>query len=181
MTSCKTYTLTSQKRLLLGYSFLIIILIVFSTCKKYPEGGFEVLGPKMLLKRVWTLTLFEVNGIDSTNLINYNGNEGYKECIFGKETIKYNKEEYAEPYRLGRYPLEFTVNNTLTFTNKESDLDSVAIFCRSSSECYRVFLMPEGGRKCSWSIIKLTKKELILTFSKKNNYKLKFKFKSKQK
>lgn len=155
--------------------------LFLTTCKKYPEGGFEVRGPKMLLKHngAWTLTLYEVNGIDSTNLINYNGNERYKESYFLKEAGKYNKQLYAENYPAHRYMIEFSSNNTvLTFQSVSPSNNLISTYCYASSShysgCYKLFFMPEGV-KCSWSIIKLTRKELILTSSQINNYKLKFK------
>lgn len=41
------------------------IVLLFTTCKKYPEGGFQNQAKKHILGN-WTLTLYEVDGIDST-------------------------------------------------------------------------------------------------------------------
>ena len=165
------------------YFLMVFAAFLFlTTCKKYPEGGFEVRGPKMLLKHngAWILTLYEVNGIDSTNLINYNGNEKYKESYFLKEYGRFEKDLLAENYPATRYKIEFQDNNTvLAFIRPIDTHGDLGFYCYNTidsyySGCYRLFFMPEGI-KCSWSIIKLTKKELILTCSQKNNYKLKFK------
>ena len=61
----------------LSLYLILPILSLFTACKKYPEGGTEKDGPKNIIGS-WLLTLYEVDGIDSTNLINYNGNENYK-------------------------------------------------------------------------------------------------------
>ena len=136
----------------------------------------------MLLKHngAWTLTLYEVNGIDSTNLINFNGNEQYKEVSFFKEAGKYNKDLYARNYPAHSYMIDFSSNNTvLTFQSVSQSNNLISTYCHTPSTsyysgCYRLFFNPEGI-KCVWSIIKLTRKELILTCSQTNNYKLKFK------
>ena len=60
-----------NKKYLLAIISLFVITC-FTTCKKYPEGGYTKQGPKRILGN-WKLSLYEVNGIDSTDLINYNG------------------------------------------------------------------------------------------------------------
>ena len=135
----------------------------------------------MLLKHngAWILTLYEVNGIDSTNLINYNGDEKYKEAYFLREGGRFQKGLLAENYPAFRYKIEFQDDNTLLSYRPLDTQDDFGFYCHNTANsyytgCYRLYFVPEG-QKCSWSIIKLTKKELILTCSQTNNYKLKFK------
>jgi len=168
-------------KIILKYFALFIIPFLLTTCKKYPDGGYERRGPKMLLKHngAWTLTLYEVNGIDSTELINYNGDNKYKEVSFAKENTHYSPNLYAENFDSFSYIINFSNNNTkLSFNTTVSDYDNLAKYCYVGNSfatgCYRLFFNPEG-HTTEWEIIKLTKKELILTCSQVNQYKLKFK------
>lgn len=61
---------------LVRYTGYILILIILSTCKKYEDGGIIRLNRKHLFgerknnaSKTWKLKLYEVNGIDSTQLI----------------------------------------------------------------------------------------------------------------
>ncbi len=162
-------------------SSLVLMLIIFSTCKKYPEGGFEKRGPVVLLKHngAWTLTLYEVNGIDSTNLINYNGNEKYKEVSFYKEDTPYHPHLYGKNFDSFIYIVNFLDDNTkLSFADGVGSYDNITKYCwvnnSYASGCYRLFFNPEGHSSV-WGINKLTKKELILECRQNHSYKLKFK------
>ncbi len=148
------------------------ILIFFSTlllfnCKKYPEGGCERRGPKNIIGN-WKLTMYEVNGIDSTELINYNGNDNYKKNSFvkhsngDKEIIVDSKGSIAEKinFKDKNEKIEF-------YTNDQSSLKCI------SGYCYRNYFLPEGTNYNEWKIIKLTKTEIVLTSSQKNIYKIK--------
>src|SRR5574343_1614751 len=161
--------------------FILLIfpsLIFLTTCKKYPEGGFTMRGPKMLLKHngAWKLTLYEVNGIDSTELINYNGDENYKNVSFYKEDTHYNPNLYAANYPHFSYLIKFENDNKLL--NFQSYDQSSTKFCYSNNQiyngCYRLFFCPEN-KIIDWEIIKLTKTELHLRFSNSKVYNLKFK------
>ena len=68
---------------LFTYLLISISILLLFNCKKYPEGGCERRGPKNIIGD-WKLTLFEVNGIDSTDLINYNGDDRYKKINISK-------------------------------------------------------------------------------------------------
>ncbi len=53
-------------------SILLFSMLLFTTCKKYPEGGLLRQGPKVfttIKNEMWKLTLYEVNCIDGTFLI----------------------------------------------------------------------------------------------------------------
>ena len=56
------------------YSLILICGLLVVACKKYPEGGY-IYKRDTDIQRQWYLTLYEVDGIDSTDLINYNKSE----------------------------------------------------------------------------------------------------------
>lgn len=147
--------------------------LFFTSCKKYPEGGYENRGPKVLQKHSWILTLYEVNGIDSTSLINYNGTEEYKDVLFYKEAGKYNHQLYAENSGGFIYQIYFTENNSkITF----SDEYYISKRCFVNGLCFRLFFTPEENAY-RWNILKLNNNEFIIECAQKNTYKLKFKSK----
>ena len=65
---------------------ILLSMMCLFNCKKYPEGGCERRGPKNIVGN-WKLFLYEVNGIDSTDLINYNNSEIYKEITILKKIL----------------------------------------------------------------------------------------------
>ncbi len=65
---------------------LLLLGVLVTSCKKYPEGGFTKRGPKNIIG-TWKLTLYAVNGIDSTELIIYNNDESYRKMICNVPTI----------------------------------------------------------------------------------------------
>lgn len=148
---------------------LFVVVLFFTTCKKYPEGGYAWRTKKNIIGN-WTLALYEVDGIDSTDLINYNGTDDYKEVSVYKNASSY----------------EFKLNNLapdrISFSNKkeiqiQSPIYFIGIKCitdLSVNYCYRKYFTPEGPVMANWKILKLTKKELILSQSENKSYKLKF-------
>jgi len=94
---------------LLPNIFSFFFYFYFSQLTKNILKGAKKKGPKMLLNHngVWTLTLYEVNGIDSTELINYNGDEKYKEVSFGKETGNNNNQILCNIYPVFGYIVQF--------------------------------------------------------------------------
>jgi hypothetical protein len=57
------------------YFFLIVITLVFSTCKKYPENTLWFKNPEKLYPFKGYITKYEVDGIDSLDLLSkYYGN-----------------------------------------------------------------------------------------------------------
>lgn len=155
-------------------SATLLALIIFSTCKKYPEGGFLKRGPKIFIKNSWTLTLYEVNGIDSTNLINYNGDENYKGFIPMRDGSNIIGTLYPTFY----HSIQFSDNNrNIRFNTELYDSTKVCILNSSHySGCYRMIFNPEG-RPTNWEVLKLNNKEMILTCTLNKRYTLKFKCK----
>ncbi len=160
-----------MKKLVIYFTLLTAFLL-FETCKKYPEGGYENRGPKMLLKHggVWYLDKYEVNGIDSTNLINYNGSENYKKivCIVGS---KYSNTILAQKYPIDSYLLRFHNNNKVVEFYEDCSTGLIGAICYTSlyTGCYRTLFAPECGNTV-WEIIKLTKTEMRIKCVKNNSY-----------
>lgn len=137
-------------------------------CKKYPEGGCERRGPKNIIGD-WKLSLYEVNGIDSTDLINYNGSDGYKKI----KITKLNTTDSDYNLRIDN-----SVGIGFSFINKNKDLEINSSYeskycptISSSSNCYRIIFSPEGGTT-RWNIMSLTKNELVITANLSNSYKI---------
>lgn len=151
------------------YFILFVSTLLLFNCKKYPEGGCERRGPKNILGS-WTLTLYEVNGIDSTDLINYNGDGVYKRITFLKNasTVSVNHEGY-------NYSASFFDNNSqIKFSGADSPLNCGTYM--GTNYCNRAVFVPETENSNSfgiWEIRKLTKKEMVLSSTQKNSYLIK--------
>ncbi len=161
----------TNKHLRLKFYVIIFAAIIslLTACKKYPEGGYTKQGPKRIVGN-WRLTLYEVNGIDSTDLINYNGNDNYKNNSFLKHHSK-DKEIIIDS--------EGSIAEKASFTNKNQKIefyvgDPSSLKCISGF-CYRNYFSPEGQNYNEWKIIKLNKTELTLSCDLINNYIIKFK------
>lgn len=160
-----------MKQLSIYLLFFISTFLLFN-CKKYPQGGCERRGPKNIIGD-WKLTLYEVNGVDSTDLINYNGDDRYKKIKFYKEGNGKESKLYARANGATVNLTSFSNQNTiLSFRINGAYYGSLS--CGSTPiTCFKEILNPEDGTAKDWNIIKLTKDELILTSSQKNSYKVK--------
>lgn len=163
------------------------LLISLSTCKKYDEGGFVAQtrmhlfgGHKAGDSKTWKLKKYEVNGIDSTNLIIGGNNipDFYSKFI----TFKYNGSDPSPQFTANTFLSTFsgTIDKaykklniglyTINWTREDSAQ------CKTISNinyCERNILLPEiSKRVCSWNIRKLTKKELIIEINQANSYKI---------
>lgn len=146
---------------------IIIVSVCLFNCKKYPEGGCERRGPKNIVGD-WKLALYEVNGVDSTNLINYNGNDGYKTIRIYKNVGVFQIDQKS------------SIGNSASFTNNNTKIringglvnnGQKCILDAGINYCYRLFFTPESST-IEWEIQKLTKNELIITTNIKNTYKI---------
>jgi hypothetical protein len=142
-----------------------------TTCKKYPEGGFQKRGPKNIIGD-WKLSLYEVNGIDSTELINYNGDDKYKNISFNKRQGTNNKN--LDCRINDRLSVAIYFNSKNEYINFEVGNITSPVICESiiSNKCYKMIFLPEveGNSSMEWKVIKLTKKEIKLNCNYKNNY-----------
>jgi hypothetical protein len=144
-------------------------IFLFFNCKKYPEGGCERRGPKNILGD-WKLSLYEVNGIDSTDLINYNGDENYKTIKIYKNASVTQIDQKSSITSVG----SFSDKNKIITIKRQTELNGrVCYLDNNINYCYRLFFTPENSYKMDWKIIKLTKDEVSLSSSSKNTYKIK--------
>lgn len=160
-----------MKQTIRTYSLMIICGLLVVGCKKYPEGGYEKDGPKNIIG-TWQLTLYEVNGIDSTDLINYNGNPNYK-------SINISKLQTSITTHNARINNSVGIGFNFTDSNKKLDFSSSygTIYCPTiipSSDCYKIIFAPEASN-LTWEVSKLTSSELIMHANTSNNYTLKMK------
>jgi hypothetical protein len=164
------FNLYNMPKKTLILSVVIICSMLLITCKKYPEGGFTKRAPKKIIGQ-WKITLFEVNGIDSTELINYNGDELYKKVTFQKEDTKYYPRLYGQAHGGNNATVTFNLDNTVLNFETQSyyggkDCGGIPL------TCIRNILFPES-QSSTWKIIKLNRKELFITSQQKNNYLIK--------
>lgn len=149
------------------YSLILICTILFVSCKKYPEGGYVYKRDTDILRQ-WHLTLYEVDGIDSTELINYNNDVSYKDIRFSKRN---SNDPDISVFTAGS-------NASSRFTNSNKSLNfyknnSASIIC-SIGYCFKTYYAPESTSS-QWEIIQLTSTDMVLTCSLNHSYKLKFK------
>lgn len=170
------------------YNVLIYIFLLFalSTCKKYPEGGFVNQTRKHLFggndagdSKTWKLKLYEVNGIDSTYLIQ--GANSIPDFYEKFMTFTYEGKDPSPTYTANTFLYQYggvfdDTEKQLTLGYDPSPKDSTQ--CKTvdgTRYCCRNLFYPEYnyyGKK--WDIKKLTKKECVLesTFKLKNSYRI---------
>lgn len=154
-------------------SILILcsVIILLTSCKKYPGGGFTKRGPKNITG-IWKLSLYEVNGVDSTDLINYNGDDRYKTIKIYEENTKYNPHLYITPFGGSESVLKFKNNNTKLNIYINGPYSGGKGCGGNPVTCFREIFCPEKDDN-EWEIIKLNKKEIILISSQINSYRIK--------
>lgn len=155
------------------YIYLIVTgsILLFTTCKKYPEGGFVNQTRKHLFggndvgdSKTWKLKLYEVNGIDSTELIQNAYTLDFYDITF-KLTDKKGKSFEANT-QFQQY--RGSVGSKFNITFYDIDLTKQdSIQCKqlnNSMICYRNIYIPEIGIKNrEWIIEKITANELIIS------------------
>ena len=166
------------------YLFFTFIFFALITCKKYDEGGFLKQtrihlfgGTKVGSKKTWKLKLYEVNGIDSTMLIQGANTipDFYDKCITftydGGKNSRYLAEMFMYKYR-GGYSYLKTEENISFATYSLTD----TLRCKTlnnSNYCNREIFKPEKiNQSYIWKIKKLTRKEFIITYNSINSYKI---------
>ena len=155
--------------------FLLICITVtgFTTCKKYPEGGWSNVAIKHLFggnhdnaTKTWKLKLYEVNGIDSTGFITAgNGFTNFQNdaVLFTIKTRKGNDYKSTSLVYEYRIDLSKTDHKTLIFTG--GSLDVVSNSQCYKSVCERNIFNPSflANPYMIWKILKLKSDELILS------------------
>lgn len=173
-------------KIFLKYTFIAIVFFTLTTCKKYDEGGFVKQtrlhlfgGHKVGSSKTWKLKLFEVNGIDSTNLIlNANNipdfyNKFITFSLKDKKFMDYSATTFL--YNIaGEIDLSYHNISVGPWTSNWTKEDSTQCFLKNSIYyCSRNIFLPEiQDRAFLWNIKKLTKNQFILTVNAKNSYKI---------
>lgn len=165
--------------------FGLALFFTLSTCKKYPDGGFVNQTRKHLFggndvgdSKTWKLKLYEVNGIDSTYLIQ--GANSIPDFYDKFVTFTYEGKEVSMKYSAKTFTNKYTGSIGITYkeiginydwTNHEDSSQCKLI--NNINYCERNILFPEFlQRNATWSIKKLTKRELIITDDRENFYKI---------
>lgn len=179
-----------MRKTFIPYILLTFMIVMLSNCKKYPEGGFVNQTRKHLFggndvgdSKTWKLKLYEVNGIDSTYLIQ--GANSIPD--FYEKFVTFTYSEKGDPsvgYQANTYICDYQgkfddVYKQLTLAilhrpiNKEDSLQCKTM--NGVQYCGRNLFYPEFNNSNKlWDIKKLTKKECILesTFKLKHSYKI---------
>lgn len=161
---------------LIKIAVLVICILLLPTCKKYDEGGFKRQTCKNLFgankvgsKKTWKLKKYEVNGIDSTNFIQ--GSIFFQTItfeFFTKEGTPQHKTQSGN-YNYSGYVSSNTNTILFAFDFKNKN-DSIQC---PNNNCQRNIFFPEFfQRNPQWLILKLTKKEFIITTSAINSYRI---------
>lgn len=129
---------------------LLVIIILFVTCKKYPEDGhrsWQTINKRM--SGTFILDKYIVNDIDSTNLIS--------PCIATRSVLKYGKAD-------GNYYFLFTGHGRIDgmdsdgiygFGGSQKDIIYLSYGLNPGGD--RSVLEPFKGSDGGWQILKLTK------------------------
>ncbi len=148
-------------------SVFLFLGLLFTRCKKYPDGGLHACAIRNLLtddNDPWKLKLYEVNGIDSTNLINTGG-----DSYFYENTLAIFREKKSEK-------LQIQCRNYLynaILANNKAEL-SLSFLTKGIGSTQREILNPENLTGVTWKIERLKKKQLILLGSSTYYYRLVF-------
>lgn len=108
--------------------------------------------------------MYEVNGVDSTDLINFIGDEKYKNVSITKNVSTLSVSYEGFKGNSGH----FEESNSFVVFNSDMIGKKCTLF-NGFNYCYRSFLTPEN-QKTKWKITKLTSKEFILMNSGSNSY-----------
>ncbi len=144
----------------------LICTAIFTTCKKYPEGGTIKKGPKNIIGE-WRLILYEVDGIDSTSLINYNNTDDYKHV----DVTTACSDCEIHMRITGGITYEFYFSDDNISIKGKADAYYGAKTCFTF--CLKEYFVPEGDSS-EWQILKLDSKEMHLQMQGLHNYNLKF-------
>ena len=160
-------------RTLIYFTIVCAIGLLFTTCRKYPEGGWSNVAIKHLFggnhdnsSKTWKLKLYEVNGIDSTSFITP-GN-GFTSFQNNEVVFKISMKRYKDYFINSK-----TFSLGVEFIDNKRKLNVGAAFedqCINGI-CERDIFRPERDKHSfEWKIIKLTNNELILQGKFKSNY-----------
>ncbi|MBK9282833.1 MAG: hypothetical protein IPM51_00775 [Sphingobacteriaceae bacterium] len=155
------------------------------TCKKYDEGGLVARrcknlfgGTKSGSSKTWKLKKYEVDGIDSTYLINTGGIPDFYEkhltitLVDKKDMCSYNASSF-----IFKYSGTISASYKSIIIGNNIDLITLNSQCRiidNINYCSRNIFYPDQSDPISeWKITKLTRNEVILHKQNKKNYHIK--------
>jgi hypothetical protein len=151
--------------------FLVLVITLFTMCNK--GSIFQNINQKLSNdNKYWKLVSYKVNGIDSTELINFGNYPDFKDQFF---QALLSSKTAGMPYcknRLYVLGANFTNNNkTLTISNTHYVASSLSTACTTLNpqSCQRNVFLPEGN-STDWKIKKFRGGELILTCVQTNEY-----------
>jgi hypothetical protein len=148
--------------------FTVFISLMFFACKKYPEGGLKMYAIKHLVTKTgcaWNLTRYEVNNIDSTNLVNTCGIQEFYKLnlqIFKTKNEEHDISIHNIQYIYKGYMKDARSSLKLKLHNKGVGVET------------REILNPENVTEPIWLIEKLKKDKLILIANWSRKYRLIF-------
>jgi hypothetical protein len=156
---------------------LFTLILIASTCHKYPEGGWSNVAIKHLFggnkdgsQKVWHLKLYEVDGIDSTFYLSPgNGSTNFtnEAVVFKITTARY------KDYFIKTQVFEQGIKLSTHKKNIETINPGIMQCSTIQLKCERNIFSPESNTNFySWKIIKLTTKELILSGFFQSSYKI---------
>ena len=175
------------KKKITSFTIICVSVLLFTTCKKYPEGGWSNMAKRHLFggtkagsSKTWHLSKYEVNGIDSTMYITP-GN-GY--TSFANDEYTFFIDKVLENYTGARskvytYVVGWGGRKTVFETNKKdieigvsgTDTSGLPEVQCGSVGCERKIFNPDFKNYGKyWSIKKLTSSTLILVNERGGNY-----------
>lgn len=169
-----------------AYLIISCMCIILCTCKKYPDGGFVNQTRKHLFggndvgdSKTWKLKLYEVNGIDSTYLIQGANSipDFYEKFVTFKLTDKKYISSEANTFTYRYTSSVSKAYKEINFALYDIDwTHNDSIQCEKIGNIYyctrNIFIPDASKRATSWNINKLTKYELSINLSLKNSYKI---------
>jgi hypothetical protein len=172
-----------MKKLIL-HTILLSAALIFSTCKKYPDGskhwkaGKKISGGFWAPDKYWKITMFTVNGADSLkHYRNYppNLNSFYDsydlqiEAIGSVPTTKHF-DMRSKFFRYGSY---LTKRKSVLII-KPYFTEDLAYFHSDGTSFEKNIFMPfvKEDQTYAWSIKKLTRQEFIITLENQNSYEI---------
>ena len=167
---------------LLAIVTLIITTLVFTTCKRYPEGGWTNVAKKHLFgghktgsSKTWHLKKYEVNGIDSTMYITPgNGYTSFENDEYTFRIDEYSKNDYYGKSKVYVYTLAWGSKYSLLENSKKeiqiiSAVPPLKEQC-SSGICERNIFNPNYNLNDRvWKIIRLTNNSFIISTQDEGN------------
>ncbi len=155
------------------YFSTALILVVFTFCTKYPDGGWSTRAVRHLANgslsegKTWQVSKYVVNGIDSTDEVT-----GLTANSYSVGTITFTRDFFEKTKQVCKTK-DYTYNAELTNRKSTLTFRQDHHFCNSYNCEYDIFnpLKTSTGNTV-WKIRKLTKNELILVYLNQSIFEL---------